>query len=81
MTTTQKAQTLWTDDNGRVACPEHMGCSATFLLQQNPRLRVIENGYTTWERMTKAEVTDWMEYLAEHGHTVACETCRQAVTA
>jgi hypothetical protein len=79
--TTTKNQTLWQDLQGFVACPKHMGISASTLLQHNPKARMIRTDLTIWERLTRAEVTDWLGFLSEQNESrIGCDTCRHEAT-
>jgi len=76
MTTTQTTQTYWMNDGGEVSCPKHLGYSATSELEANPKARRLYTGPNSWERMTKTDLADWLEFLNEQGYNEACETCR-----
>ena len=76
-TTTTTKTTFWTDLNGRVCCQDHIGANASYILNTNPRIRIIETDITVWERMTGDELTEWSEFLnTEMNETELCETCR-----
>lgn len=75
--TTTKTQPLWGDLQGFVACPKHLGISASTILEHNPKARTIRTDLTIWERLTRAETTDWLGFLAEQNEpSIGCDTCR-----
>jgi uncharacterized protein YqiB (DUF1249 family) len=76
MTTTTTKRTYWASTGGEIVCDQHLGYSATAELQANPKARTLYGACDTWHRMTKTELADWLTFLAEHGHTEACESCR-----
>ena len=76
MTTNTTTKTFWQNNNGEVSCTDHIGYSATAELQANPKARTLYGACDTWHRMTKNEIAEWTEFLAGHGHTEACESCR-----
>ena len=68
--------TMWCNDNGSVCCTKHIGYSATAELEANPRARTLYGSCDTWHKMTKAEIADWREFLAQRDITELCEDCR-----
>ena len=74
MTTTTKH--LWCNDNGSVCCTNHIRFSAKAEFEANPKARTLYGACDTWHKMTKAEIADWSQFLAEHNHTELCESCR-----
>jgi hypothetical protein len=75
--TTAMNTKLWTTNQGRVCCEKHIGYSATAELQANPKARTLYGSCDTWHRMTKAEINDWTQYLAQYNMTEPCEDCRE----
>jgi hypothetical protein len=63
---------------GRIACYEHVGMEAQAHLRQEPNATEFETVFTTWYRMTDAEVSDFVAFMAKCGDTSTevCETCR-----
>jgi hypothetical protein len=75
MTTTQTI-THWTNDNGMVACQNHLGTYGTSELAAKPKARKLQTPIGTWVKMTETDFADWMELMTEFGHSQACEICR-----
>ena len=73
--TTTTAQ-LWESHNGSVCCEKHLGMSSTYELQANPKAKKLVTGPDVWTRMTKADMADWMSFMAEMDVTEPCESCR-----
>lgn len=73
MTTTT---TLWIHDDGRLACPEHIGHYAQAVLGCRPTAQLVETPLGTWERLTKADRAQLAEMT---GRTPMCETCEAKI--
>jgi hypothetical protein len=57
---------LWSNNNGMVACGQHLGFAATAALQAKPKARKLETSLDTWRRLPKSERSEpWG----------ACEKC------
>jgi hypothetical protein len=69
-------KTYYENLNGRVCCADHMGNYAAADLTHKPNARKIITLRDVWVRMTRAEVADFQSFLAEHGETEVCESCR-----
>lgn len=76
MKTTNMNTTYWQDEDGTVKCHNHLGTYGTAALSKNPNRNTISTPITDWVKMTGEDLADWTAFLAEHGHTEACETCR-----
>lgn len=72
MTTTM----LWIHDDGRLACPEHVGRYARANLERRPGARLIQTPLGTWERLSLADVAQLVEMT---GQEQACEICEARI--
>jgi hypothetical protein len=64
---------LYSNDNGRIVCPRHMGCAGESAYNAKPEKATYRTGMDTWERLDTDFVTMWVE---EMGEFPRCEDCR-----
>ena len=69
MNTTHRYQ----DTNGRIACYNHIGCSAQAEIDNNTDITEFDTDLTSWFRMTNDEVTEFATLI---NNQETCEDCR-----
>lgn len=66
--------THFMDLNGRICCTDCLGSAASAELRHKPKARQLRTSLTVWDRLTVAEVA---EFVADCGIVgPACESCR-----
>lgn len=70
------ARVLFEGSNGQVCCVDHVGHYAQSVLRAHPHVVVVDTPLGDWVRLSSDEVTEWAEYMAEHGRD-ACEGCEE----
>ena len=75
---TTKTRTYWENDNGAIACEEHVGAYMTAEIAANPKAKTHRTPIGTFYRMTAADVADFEALMAQYGdRPECCETCRR----
>jgi hypothetical protein len=68
---------LWASNTGHVVCRDHGGGYFETHLRVHPRARKFVTPLAVWQKMTSAEVEEWLELFGEPG----CESCPATVSA
>jgi hypothetical protein len=66
----ENMNTYFSDANGMIACPKHIGMYAQQALAHKPDVKRIQTPITVWIKLSDAEVEQVKEWQPE-----VCESC------